>query len=276
MCALLLTATLGCADRGDAIYVISREDGSGTRDAFVQLTGILQPDENGVKWDHTLRTAEITNSTSVMMLSVSGDPHAIGYISLGSLNASVKGLRIDGVAPTADDIASGAYRLSRPFNIVLGQQSNVLADDFVAYITSAEGQAVAAANGYVPIEDAVGFSGRRPAGKLVIAGSSSVAPLMEKLAEAYLALNPGADIETQVSDSTTGINAIIEGIADIGMSSRPLKPSEEEKGVTATVIALDGIVVIVSNANPVSGLSLDEVRAVFTGSITSWAQVRTP
>jgi phosphate transport system substrate-binding protein len=251
------------------IVVNSREDGSGTRGAFVELFEVLDADKN----DITLDSAEITNSTAVMMTSVAGDRNAIGYVSLGSLNDTVKAVDIDGARATAANVASGVYKVARPFYIATRGELSAQARDFIDFIMSAEGQDIVERNGYIRVEDTGAFSGGGTAGKTVVAGSSSVTPVMEKLKEAYLEINGAAEIEVQQSDSTTGMNSVIEGICDIGMASRELKDSEIEKGVEGVRIAIDGIAVVVNNDNPIDGLTKEQVRAIFTGEVTDWAQV---
>ena len=272
--AMLLA--LGCAGAfaADEINVISREDGSGTRGAFIELFGIEQKDENGEKIDCTTDNADITNSTSVMMTSVSGNPDAIGYISLGSLNETVKALEIDGVAASVENIKNGSYKIARPFNIATGAEVSEATQAFIDYILSAEGQAVIEENGYIAvIEEAPAFAGSAVSGKVVVSGSSSVTPVMEKLREAYLTLNPNAEIEVQQTDSSSGMNAVKDGVCDIGMASRELKDSELEAGLTPTVIAMDGIAVIVSNDNAFTGLTSDQVRAIYMGEIERWSEI---
>lgn len=253
------------------IIVISREEGSGTRGAFTELFGVL--DEN--KADMTTLSAEITNSTSVMMTSVAGNADAIGYISLGSLNSSVKGLKIDGAEASVANIKNGSYKISRPFNLALKDEFSEAAADFVGFIMSAEGQGVIEDGGYIKAdENAAPYAGGGIAGRVVVAGSSSVTPIMEKLREAYLEINAGAEIEIQMSDSSTGVAAAIDGVCDIGMSSRELKDSELEKGVYEMTIATDGIVVIVSPESPADGLTKEQVRGIFIGEITDWSGLR--
>ncbi|MDD4334860.1 MAG: substrate-binding domain-containing protein [Desulfotomaculaceae bacterium] len=270
-----LVALTGCGSgTNDEITVISREDGSGTRGAFVELFGIEQKDASGNKVDYTTENADITNSTSVMMTSVSSNKNAIGYISLGSLNNLVKAVKVDGAEATVENIKSGTYKISRPFNIATttgGVSKNAQA--FIDFIMSADGQAVIEDIGYVSATDGAAYSGSPISGKIVVAGSSSVTPVMEKLKEAYIAVNPNANIEIQQSDSTTGMNSAIEGICDIGMASRALKDSEIKAGLTHTVIALDGIVVIVNNGSPISELASDQVKAIFMGETTSWSEI---
>lgn len=253
------------------ITVISREDGSGTRGAFVELTGVEQKNEAGEKVDMTTLDAEITNSTSVMMTTVAGNPKAIGYISLGSLNDTVKAVKVDGAEATAENVANGTYALARPFNIVTGDTLSEVAQDFIDFILSDEGQAIVADNGYISIAATGAYAGTSPEGKVVVAGSSSVSPVMEKLAEAYKAVNANATIEIQTSDSTTGVNSTMEGICDIGMASRDLKDSET--GVTATVIAQDGIAVIVNKDNTVEELTSEQIMKIYTGEVTTWDEI---
>ena len=268
--AMLLVIGSACAV-AEEINVISREDGSGTRGAFIELFGIEQKDADGNKVDYTTDEADITNSTSVMMTSVAGNPNAIGYISLGSLNETVKALSIDGVEASVENIKAGAYTVARPFNIATQAEVSESAQAFIDFILSAEGQAVIEANGYIAVvEDAPAFAGSSIEGKVVVAGSSSVTPVMEKLKEAYEAVNPNAEIEVQQSDSSTGMNSAIEGVCDIGMASRDLKDEEIAAGLTGTVIAMDGIAVIVNTANPLSDISSETVKAIFTGEITNW------
>ena len=252
-----------------------REDGSGTRGAFIELFGIEEKDADGNKIDNTTEEAIVTNSTSVMMTTVAGNPAAIGYISLGSLNDTVKALKIDGADATVENIKSGSYKVSRPFNIATKGTLSEAAQDFEDYILSAEGQAVIEENGYIAADDAAKpYAGKQPSGKVTVAGSSSVTPVMEKLKEAYAAVNPNAEVEIQESDSTTGMNSTIEGICDIGMASRALKDSEKEAGLTETKIAIDGIAVIVNKENSFDGMTSEAVKGVFTGEITDWSSAK--
>lgn len=263
----------GASSLSGSISVVSREEGSGTRGAFIELFGIEQKDADGKKVDHTTDAAEITNSTSVMMTTVAGNTSAIGYISLGSLNNTVKALQIDGTDATVDNIKSGSYKVARPFNIATQATVSDLAQDFIDFIMSEEGQAVVEENGYISQGNTGAFAGTKPSGKLVVAGSSSVTPVMEKLKEAYCALNTDASIEIQQSDSTTGMTSAIEGVCDIGMASRDLKDSEKEAGLSSTVIAMDGIAVIVNNENPLQGLTSQQVQDIFTGAVTDWSEL---
>ena len=266
-------AAAGDFDTSKEISVNSREDGSGTRGAFIELFGVEEKAADGTKVDNTTVEANITNSTAVMMTSVAGDPYAIGYISLGSLNDTVKAAKIDGAEATTENVANSSYKVARPFNIVTKDGLSDVAKDFVDYIMSAEGQDIIEQNGYIKIDqNAAAYAGSKPEGKIVVAGSSSVSPVMEKLKEAYLAVNTNADIEIQTSDSTTGVTSTQEGICDIGMASRDLK--DTETGVTATTIAQDGIAVIVNNENPVENLTSDQVKSIFTGETTVWADVQ--
>ncbi len=279
LAAVLAAATLsitafGCGANKDSITVISREDGSGTRGAFVELLGIEEKNEAGEKIDRTVKTAEITEKTSVMITSVEGNKQAIGYISLGSLNDSVKALAIDGVAATVDNIKNGTYKVARPFNIAVKEGLNEVGNDFITFILSTEGQAVVEDSGYISEGNTGAYTSSNLSGKIVVGGSSSVTPVMEKLKEAYVKLNPNVTIEIQQSDSTTGMNNALEGIYDIGMASRDLKASELEKGLIPTAIAIDGIAVIVNNDNEVSGLTSEQVKNIYIGTITTWSELK--
>ena len=260
-------------DTSKDIAVISREDGSGTRGAFVELFGVEEKDADGNKVDRTSDEADITNSTSVMMTSVAGNPYSIGYISLGSLNETVKAVKIDGAEATVENVKSGAYGISRPFNIATKAEVSEVAQDFIDFIMSSDGQKVVEEAGCIPQETSGAYAGSKPSGKIVVAGSSSVTPVMQKLKEAYLAVNPNAEIEIQESDSTTGMNSAIDGVCDIGMASRELKDTEIEKGLTPTVIATDGFAVIVNNENPIEDLTKDQVKSIYIGETISWSEV---
>ncbi|MDO4339360.1 MAG: substrate-binding domain-containing protein [Eubacteriales bacterium] len=252
------------------ITVVSREDGSGTRGAFIELFGI-EEEQDGEKVDMTTEEASITNNTSVMMTTVAGDENAIGYISLGSLNDTVKAVKIDGAEATAENVADDTYKVSRPFNIVTGAEVSETAQDFINYIMSAEGQQIIEDNGYIKEDtEAPAYEAAGVSGKVVVAGSSSVAPVMEKLKEAYEAANSDVTVEVQQSDSTTGINSAAEGICDIGMASRELKDEETEMGLTPQVIARDGIAVIVNNTNEIEDMTTEQVKSIFTGETTEW------
>lgn len=262
------------ADINEAnISVISREDGSGTRGAFIELFGVEEKNDAGEKVDNTTVDASVTNNTAVMMSTVAGNTYAIGYISLGSLNDTVKAVKIDGAEATVENIKSGEYKVSRPFNIATKDEVSEVAQDFINYILSPEGQAVVEENGYIAIDDVADYTSTGAEGKVVVAGSSSVTPVMEKLKEAYAEVNPNAEVEIQTSDSTTGMTSTIDGICDIGMASRELKDSETEAGLTSTQIAIDGIAVIVNNENPVEDLTSEQVKSIYTGETTVWGDV---
>lgn len=281
LCAVLAAVMIGCGGRpaesdgfdpSAAITVVSREDGSGTRSAFIELTGVLEETVDGQEIDRTTVDAVTTSSTNVMMTTVAGNEYAIGYISLGSLNETVKALSIDGTAATAENVANGSYKIARPFNIAYQGSLSEVAQDFVDFILSADGQAVIEAEGYIAADAAAAaYAGSKPAGSVTISGSSSVTPVMEKLKEAYEAVNPGADIAVTQSDSSTGMADAIAGISDIGMASREVRDSELAGGLTAVTIATDGIAVIVNNGNPASDLTLEQVRQIFTGAVATWA-----
>ena len=257
-------------DHTSAIAVYSREDGSGTRGAFIELFGVEEKDESGEKVDNTTEEAIITNSTDVMLTSVAGDTYAIGYVSLGSLNDTVKAVKIDGAEATVENIKSGTYKIARPFNIATKGEVGEAAQDFINYIMSGDGQKVISDNGYIGDDSAAAFESNGAEGKVVVGGSSSVSPVMEKLIEAYKAVNANVEIELQTSDSTTGMTGAADGTLDIGMASRELKDSETEEGLTATKIAMDGIAVIVNQKNPAEDLSSDTVKGIFTGGTTTW------
>ena len=267
------TEAAGASMEG-AIDVISREDGSGTRGAFIELFGVEQKDAaSGEKVDYTTDDAEITNSTEVMITSVAGDKQAIGYISLGSLNDSVKALKIDGAAATVDDIKDGTYKIARPSNIVTTGEVSDVAQDFINFIFSEEGQKVVEDNGYISQGNQGAYTASGKSGKVTVAGSSSVTPVMEKLAEAYKALNSDVTVEVQQSDSTTGVTSSIEGVCDIGMASRDLKDEETAKGAQGQVIAMDGIAVVVNNDNPVDDLTSEQVKDIYVGDTTDWSDL---
>lgn len=256
-----------------SITVLSREDGSGTRGAFIELFGIEKKDTSGKKVDYTTDEAAITNSTAVMLASVAGDNYAIGYVSLGSLNDSVKAVKIDGAVATVSNINNGSYKISRPFNIAVKEGLTPVAQDFVNFILSDKGQKVIAANKYIQVA-AKSYISSKASGKIVVSGSSSVSPVMEKLIEAYKSENPNAKIELQTSDSTTGVTNAINGTCDIGMVSRSLKDSEKSKGVQEVTIAIDGIAVIVNKSNPTENLSKAQVEQIFTGKTLKWNEVK--
>ena len=266
--ALVLTCAVAFAAEG-TITVMSREDGSGTRGAFVELTGVEQDDV-----DMTTVDAVITNSTAVMLTSVAGDPAAIGYVSMGSLNETVKAVSVDGNAATVEGIKDGSYTLARPFVVTTFGEVGEIAQDFLNYIMSAEGQAIINEEGYIAINDAAeAYTAAGVSGEITVGGSSSVTPVMEKLAEAYMALNPDVTVVVQQSDSTTGVTGTIEGTVDLGMASRALKAEEEEQGVVGTTIAMDGIAVIVNLENDTENLTTEQIMNIYTGAITDWSEL---
>ena len=281
MCAALAVGALsGCSSNensstadnstaGNPISVVTREDGSGTRGAFVELFGIEDADGN----DAITQSAEISNSTSVVMTTVAGNPDAIGYISLGSLDNTVKALEIDGVAATVENINNGTYKVYRPFNIATKEGLSETAQDFVNFIMSEQGQAIVAEEGYISVENSGSYTPSGKTGTVTVSGSSSVTPVMQVLKEEYEALNHDVTIELQQSDSTTGVNDAIAGTSDIGMASRALKDSELEQGVVGTVIANDGIAVIVNNESTVAGLTSEQVKGIYMGELTNWSEV---
>ena len=254
------------------ITVVSREDGTGTRGTFVELTGVEQKNAEGKKEDKTTIEAVIASKTDIMMTNIENDTYAIGYISMGSLKSSVKAVSIDGNAPTSENVKNGSYTLARPFNIATTANVSEVAQDFINFIMSAQGQEIVAKS-YIAVDENLDqYTSSNLSGKIIIAGSSSVSPLMEKLKEAYVALNPSVTIELQTSDSTAGMTAAVEGICDIGMASRELKDSEKEK-LNPLAIALDGIAVIVNNENPTDSLTKDQIKNIYTGEVTTWDNI---
>ena len=256
------------------ITVVSREDGSGTRGAFIELFGIEEKDASGKKIDNTTEDANITNSTEVMMQTVAGNPAAIGYTSLGALNSSVKALKVDGAEATVANVKSGSYKVTRPFNIATKESVSEAATDFINFILSAEGQKVVEDKGYISEGNKGAFKSNGASGKVVVGGSSSVTPVMEKLIEAYKKINANVTIELQQSDSTTGMTQAGDGTVDIGMASRELKDSEKSKGLKGTKIAIDGIAVIVNKDNSLDSITSEQVKSIFTGKVTDWSQVK--
>ena len=257
------------------VVLISREEGSGTRGAFVELFGIEMKNAEGKKVDFTSEEADITNSTEVMLTSVAGNKYAIGYVSLGSLNKTVKALKIEGVSPSVSSIKNGTYKISRPFNIVTKQTGlSENASDFIRFILSSDGQAIVEANGYISATQNPAYIATGKKGKITVAGSSSVTPVMEKLAEAYEKLNPEIKIEVQMSDSTTGVNSALNGVCEIGMASRELKDSEKAKGALQIKIAIDGIAVIINKENPTESASIQSVKDLYIGTISKWGDVK--
>lgn len=258
-------------DASKTISVVTREEGSGTRDAFTELTGVLVKDGDN-KTDNTTTSAVTINSTEAVITNVKDNEAAIGYISLGSLNDTVKALKIGGVEATADNVKSGDYAVSRPFNIAYKGELSDAAQDFVDYIMSSDGQKIVSDNGYVTVSENAAYSGKKPSGKISVAGSSSVSPVMEKLAEAYQKVNTNAKVEIQTSDSSAGMQSAMGGTCDIGMASRDLK-DEEKSALKVETIAKDGIAVIVNNANTCDDLTLDQVKSIYTGETTVWSDI---
>lgn len=257
-------------DTSKTLSVITREQGSGTRDAFVELTGVLVKDGD-TKTDTTRTDAVTVNGTEAVITNVKGNDAAIGYISLGSLNDSVKALKIEDVDATAENVKSGEYKISRPFNIAYKGDLSGVAKDFVDYILSSDGQAVISKEGYVSVSENAAYAGTKPEGKIIVAGSSSVSPVMEKLIEAYKQINTKAEIELQTSDSSAGMQSALEGTCDIGMASRELK--DTETALTSTTIAKDGIAVIVNTNNTTENLTMDQVKAIYTGEAKVWSDI---
>ncbi|WP_300252465.1 substrate-binding domain-containing protein [uncultured Subdoligranulum sp.] len=261
-------------DLDQDITVITREDGSGTRGAFIELTGVEEKNDAGEKVDMTTEAAATQNSTNGVMTAVANDETAIGYISLGSLDDSVKAVTVGGVEATSDNVSNGTYTLARPFNIVTnGEATDAVAVDFIGYCMSPDGQALATEEGYIGGEGTE-FTSTQPSGNITVGGSSSVTPLMEKLIEAYQAVNPNATIELLTTDSTTGVTGALDGTYTIGMASRELKDEETSQGAQATVLAMDGIAVVVNPANPTADLSVDQIKSIYTGETTVWADVQ--
>lgn len=270
--ALAAAMLASCGGSSDKITVISREDGSGTRGAFIELTGIEEKDSNGNKTDNTKKDALICKSTDVVLAQVSGDKNAIGYISFGSLNDTVKALKVEGVEPSTATIESGDYKIVRPFNIAVKDGLSDAAQDFENYILSSEGQDIIEKAGYIKIDkSAAAYSSNNASGKVVVSGSSSVTPVMEKLAEAYQKANTNVTVDVQQSDSSTGIKDAINGTSDIGMASRDISDDELSQGIKSVTIAQDAIAVIVNKDNAVDDITMDEIKAIYTGSKTTWS-----
>ena len=273
----ILACATGCGgssefDTEQSINVISREDGSGTRGAFTDIFGLILQGEGGTRKDISTKEAVIAKQTDVLMASITNDKYAIGYISMGSLNDTVKAVAIDGIMPSAATVGSEEYSVVRPFWIFTKENPSELCVDFIDFVTSADGQAVVSQNYIESFRDAAEYSGNKPSGKIVVAGSSSVTPIMEKLKEAYIGVNPGAKIEIQQSDSSAGFTGTVEGTCDIGMASRDLTEDEQVQ-VNSVKIALDGIVIVVNKNNSVDNLSKQQVKEIFTGEITKWSEL---
>ncbi len=259
----------------DAISVLTREEGSGTRGAFIELLGIEEKNADGKKVDKTIDTAETTNSTSVMITTVQGNKAAIGYISLGSLDKSkVKALKVDGAEASTDNVKNGEYKVSRPFNIATKGDTTGVASDFIKFILSADGQAVVEKNGYISEGNTGAYKASGQKGKITIGGSSSVTPVMEKLKEAYVKVNPNVTVDVQQNDSSSGMKGAIDGIYDIGMASRDVKDSEKEAGLNSIKIALDGIAVIVNKDNTLDSITSEQIKNIYTGSLTKWSEIK--
>ena len=270
--ALAATMLASCGGSSDKITVISREDGSGTRGAFIELTGIEEKDSNGNKTDNTKKDALICKSTDVVLTQVSGDKNAIGYISFGSLNDTVKALKVEGVEPSTATIESGDYKIVRPFYIAVKDGLSDAAQDFENYILSSEGQDIIEKAGYIKIDkSAAAYASNNASGKVVVSGSSSVTPVMEKLAEAYQKANTNVTVDVQQSDSSTGIKDAINGTSDIGMASRDISDDELSQGIKSVTIAQDAIAVIVNKDNAVEDITMDEIKSIYTGSKTTWS-----
>ena len=272
--AACAAAFTGCGDKGNtAITVISREEGSGTRGAFVELMGILEKDADGNEKDLTTTSAETSQSTSVVISTVQGNKNAIGYISLGSLSSDVKAVKVDGVEASVDTVKDGSYKVARPFVICTKDEISDAANDFMNFILSSEGQSIIENDGYISVAGDNAYTSSEPSGKITVAGSTSVGPVMEKLADAYMELNSGVTVEIQQTGSGAGITSTIEGACDIGMSSRELKQEELDKGLTPTQIAMDGIAVIVNKDNEVSELTSEQIKSIYVGETTDWNDI---
>lgn len=279
LCVVMAAAAFtGCGNKssngeadGAPITVISREDGSGTRGAFTELMGVMVDDV-----DNTTTSAEISQSTSVVLTTVAGNKNSIGYVSLGSLNDAVKAVKVDGVDATVENIKGGSYAVSRPFLVVTNDKLTDVSKDFIKFILSKQGQDIIAEEGYITIDDnAAEYESQKGIkGKIVLAGSTSVSPVMQKLADAYKAIYSDVTLEIQQTGSGAGITSTIEGACDIGMSSRDLKPEETAEGIEGITIAMDGIAVVVNNENSVEDLTSEQIRQIFTGEVTDWSQVK--
>ena len=272
-----LAALAGCGSKAanDSISVLTREEGSGTRGAFIELFGIEQKDADGKKVDKTITSAESTNSTSVMMTTVEGNKSAIGYVSLGSLDETkVKALRVDGNTASAENLKKGDYKIARPFNVATKGDATGVASDFLKFILSEDGQKVVEDKGYISQGNNGKYTASGQTGKITVGGSSSVTPVMEKLKEAYVKLNPNVTVDVQQQDSTTGMTGTIDGVYDIGMASRELKDSEKEAGLVPTVIAMDGIAVIVNKDHALDNITSEQILKIYTGEITLWNEVK--
>lgn len=281
------------------IGVVSREDGSGTRGAFVEIVGVVDEDDN----DMTTLDAVIQNSTNGVMQTVAGDVQAIGYISLGSLGDAVKGLAVDGVEVTSENVTNGSYPIARPFNVAWSKDTELsdVATDFLDFVYSAQGQTIVEEEGYVQVTRSAGeeaeevtqeetteaesteesseetvelpsYEAAGLEGTIEVVGSTSVSPIMEKLAEAYSELNEGVTINITSNGSSAGMEAAMNGTAELGMASRDL--TDDEKGaLNYDAVAIDGIAVIVHTENPLSDISLEHVKQIFLGEVTEWEEI---
>lgn len=257
-------------DTSKTINVVTRENGSGTRGAFVEIVGVVDSEDN----DAIYQEAVVQQGTNAVMSTVAGDLYGIGYISLGSLNETVKTVKVNGSEPTVENIKAGDYPISRPFNIAYKDGGlSELGQDFVNFIMSAEGQAIVAENSLIEAEDAApAYASSGATGDIVVGGSTSVTPAMEALAEAYMERNVDTNIEIQSTGSTAGITGVIDGNVEIGMASRELK-DEEAAVLKHQAIGIDGIAIIVHNNNPIDDLSLEQVKTIYLGETTAWSEV---
>lgn len=271
--SILMVANLSACAGGnsDTITVISREDGSGTRGAFIELTGIEQKDDSGNKTDMTTVDAIIAKSTDVVITQVSGNINAIGYVSSGSINDTVKTVTVDGVEPTSENVKNGSYPIARPFNIATGDNVSDCTQDFINFILSSEGQTIVEKDYTPTVDNAPNYTSNGATGKVVVSGSTSVSPVMEKLAEEYQTINTGVTVEIQTSDSTSGMKSVLDGTCDIGMASRELK--DDETVLHDTAIALDGIAIIVNNDNSITNLTTQQICDIYTGAVLSWSEL---
>ena len=264
----VLVFTSACSGTTDKITAVTREDGSGTRSAFSSVFGI---EKDGC--DNITQYAEVTNSTAVMITSVAGYKNAIGYVSVGSMSDTVKAVSIDGIEPTVSNIKSGSYKAVRNFNIVTRGNVSALTEDFIRYIMSDEGQGIAEGLGYIAAVEGEEYKSAGLSGTITVAGSTSVSPVIESIAEKYTEINKNVSVEVQQTGSSAGIQSVSEGICDIGMSSRELSENELHVGLESAVIATDGIAVIVNIHNPVDDLSSSDINRIFSGEIKRWSEL---
>lgn len=261
----------GDFDASSDIHVITREDGSGTRTAFTEIAGVVDENDD----DIITPIATVQNGTNAVMQGVAGDVYSIGYISLGSLNDSVKAVSVNGVAAEADLVASGEYEVARNFNVTYGGELSEVAQDFWDFMFSAQGQELAVDEGYVAADaSAPEYEAKGLSGDITIVGSTSVEPVIEAMSEAYRELNPDVSIDITAPGSGAGVTAAIDGTADIGMASRELSDEEQDQVTETAAIAVDGIAVIVHNDNPLEDLSLEDIAGIYLGDLTSWNGVQ--